>query len=198
MPRLALILLALAAAASPRLAIAQQSRRTGTGPGVVDFSGVEIGPDLGLDFGAASGGAFGGHIGYNLQWSQIVGGLEADAMWTSLSTGSGGPFAFQENVLTSVRGKAGYAFGAFLAYGTLGVGWGTTDSTSWLGNHGATVDGAAFGVGAEYALTRNVSFRAEYLRYQFGNVSYGDLFPFVTQNVDASVNMLRLGASVHF
>ena len=119
-------------------------------------------------------------------------------MWTNLSSGSGGPFTFNENFLTSVRGRAGYAFGAFMAYGTLGIGWGTTDSTSWLGNRSSTVDGAVFGLGAEYALTRNVSFRAEYLRYQFGNVSYGYSFPYATQNVDASTNMLRLGASVHF
>jgi outer membrane immunogenic protein len=200
---LVLTIFALAAAASAPPALAQQAYRTDTGPGVADFSGVEVGPDLGFVFGntgsySTSGGAFGGHIGYTLQRSQIVGGVEADAMWTNLSSGSGGPLTFNENFLTSVRGKAGYAFGAFLAYGTLGIGWGTTDTTSWLGNRSSTVDGAVFGLGAEYALTRNVSFRVEYLRYQFGNVSYGYSFPYATQTVDASTNMLRLGASVHF
>ncbi len=199
MPRLVPILLAFAAAASASSALAQQPYRTDIGRGIADFSGVELGPDLGFVLGSSggSGGAFGGHVGYNLQWSQIVGGVEADAMWTSLSNSSG-QFTFKENFLASVRGKAGYAFGPFLAYGTLGVGWATTDTASWLGNHGSTVDGVVFGVGAEYALTRNVTFRAEYLRYQFGDVSYGYAYPFVMQNVDASTNLLRLGASLHF
>jgi outer membrane immunogenic protein len=199
MGRLVLSLVVAAAASAPA-ALAQQTHRTDTGPDAVDFSGVELGPDLGFAFGTSggSGGAFGGHVGYNLQWSQIVGGVEADALWTNLSTGSGGPLTFTEHFLTSVRGKAGYAFGPVLAYGTLGIGWATTDYTSWLGNHGATVDGAVFGVGAEYPLTRYVTVRAEYLRYQFGDVSYGYAFPNVSQSVNASTNMLRLGASLHF
>ena len=184
-------------------ASAQQTYRTNAGPNGADFSGVEFGPDLGYGFGATgpyytSGGAFGGHLGYNLQSGRLVGGIEADALAANLSTGQGGPFSFSTNFLSSARGKAGYVFGDLMAYGTVGFGLGTTDTSNWLGSHGATVDGAAFGLGAEYALTRNVSFRAELMRYQFGDVTATTLFPYVSQTVNASTTLLRLGASVHF
>ncbi len=199
------VVLAIVAAAclGASAAAAQESYRTSTGPNGADFSGVEFGPDLGFGFGATgpyytAGGVFGGHVGYNLQASHWLGGVEADALAANIRTGQGGPFSFSENFLTSLRGKAGYVFGDLLAYGTLGFGWGTTSSTNWLGSHGATVDGVVFGLGADYALTRNVSLRAELLRYQFGDVSYGTVFPYVSQSVNASTNLLRLGASVHF
>jgi outer membrane immunogenic protein len=184
-------------------ASAQQTYRTSTGPYGADFSGVEIGPDLAYGFGTSapyytSGGAFGGHVGYNLQSQQLLGGVEADALGTNLSTGQGGPFSFSEKFLTSLRGKAGYVFGDLMAYGTLGVGWGTTEYTNWLGSRGATVNGAVFGVGAEYALTRNVSFRAEVIRYQFGDLTYSGAYPFLSQTVSASTNLMRVGASLHF
>jgi outer membrane immunogenic protein len=193
----------IAASLAAPAALAQQTYRTSTGPYGADFSGIEFGPDLSYGFGTSgpyysSGGAFGGHLGYNLQSGHLLGGVEADALATNLQTGQGGPFSFSEKFLTSLRGKAGYVFGDLMAYGTLGVGWGTTDYANWLGSHGATVDGAVFGVGAEYALTRNVSFRAEYMRYQFGDVTYGGVFPFVSQTVNASTNLLRVGASLHF
>ena len=42
-----------------------------------------------------------------------------------------------------------------------------------LGNSsGQTVKGVAFGVGVEYPITRNVSLRAELLRYDFGGATY--------------------------
>jgi opacity protein-like surface antigen len=146
-------------------ASARQTYRTGAGPYGADFSGIEFGPDLRLWLRHnrpyyTSGGAFGGHLGYDLQSGHLVGGVEADALAANPSTGQGGPFSFSTHFLRSARGKAGYVFGDLMAYGTLGIGWGMTDTSNWLGSQGATVDGAAFGVGAEYALTRNVSFRA--------------------------------------
>jgi outer membrane immunogenic protein len=174
---------------------AQQTFRTNAGPGVADFSGVAFGPDLGLAFGSTSGGAFGGHVGYNLQSGQLVGGVEADAMFSNLS--NSGAFSLNEKFLTSIRGKAGYAFGDFLAYGTLGVGFSTAQYNNWFGSRSTTLTGAVFGVGGEYALTRNVSLRAEYLRYQFGDISYS-AWPYTGQSMTASTNLLRVGASIHF
>ena len=174
---------------------AQQAYRTTTGPGVADFSGVGFGPDLGLAFGSTSGGAFGGHVGYNFQSGAFVGGAEADAMFSNLSNSDA--FGLNEKFLASIRGKGGYAFGNFLAYGTLGVGFSSAQYNTWFGNQSTTLTGAVFGIGGEYALTRNVSVRAELLRYQFGDISYAVL-PFLSQSITASTNVLRVGASIHF
>jgi len=203
MRRLVVCVSTAAALLAASAASAQQTYRTSTGPYGADFSGIEIGPDVAYGFGTSapyftSGAALGGHLGYNLQNNQLLGGVEVDALGTNLSTGQGGPFSFSEHFLTSLRAKAGYVFGNLMAYGTVGVGWGTTDYTNWLGSRGATVNGAVFGVGADYALTRNVSFRAELMRYQFGDLTYGGAFPFVSQTVSASTNLLRVGASLHF
>jgi opacity protein-like surface antigen len=52
------------------------------------------------------------------------------------------------------------------------------------------------GVCAEYALTKTVSLRAEYLRYDFGNTIYAT--PFSSKPIYTDTNLFRLGASVHF
>ncbi len=168
-----------------------------------NFSGFEIGPDLGYGFGTTgpynvSGGAAGGHVGYNLQSGPLVGGAEVDAMGANLTTGQGASFGFSTTFLSSLRAKAGYAAGALMPYATVGIGWGSTNFTSYWGNHDEMLSGLTFGVGAEYAVTRNVSFRAEILRYQFGDVTYAGALPYETQSVNASTNMLRIGANVRF
>jgi opacity protein-like surface antigen len=56
--------------------------------------------------------------------------------------------------------------------------------------------GYVLGVGAEYALTRIVSIRLEYLRYDFGNATYNT--PFASRPIYTDTNLLRVGASVHF
>jgi len=87
-------------------------------------------------------------------------------------------------------------FGNLLAYGTLGWAWSTTDY-KYLGNSsGQTINGLAFGVGAEYPITRNVSIRGELLRYDFGGATY--TFPSLTRSVTTSTNVARIGASLHF
>jgi outer membrane immunogenic protein len=198
-----LVLCAVAAAAISGGAAFAQDTRTSSGPYGADFSGVELGPDVGFAIGSSgpyysSGAAVGGHIGYNIQGGGLVGGVEADGLATNVSSGQSGLVRFNEKFLTSLRGKGGYAFGNLLAYGTIGPAWGSTEATTWYGSHGTTVGGLAFGVGAEYSITRNVSLRAELLRYQFGDVSYNWAYPYVSQTVNASNNMLRIGGSVHF
>ncbi len=198
-----LVLCALAAAAISGGAAFAQDYRTSSGPNGADFSGVEVGPDVGFAIGSSgpyynSGAAFGGHVGYNIQGGALVGGVEADGLATNVSSSQSGSVRFNEKFLTSLRGKGGYAFGNLLAYGTIGPAWGVTEATSWYGSHGSTVGGVAFGVGAEYAITRNVSLRAELLRYQFGDVAYSWTYPYASQSVNASNNMLRVGGSVHF
>jgi outer membrane immunogenic protein len=175
--------------------------RTNTGPGGADFSGVELGPDLGVALGTAgsaniSGPAGGMHIGYNFQSQQIVGGVEGDITFGSIRSGSLGSADFSQNFLSSARVKGGYAFGNLLAYGTLGWAWSTTNYSYLGGSSAETVRGLAYGVGLEYAITRNVSIRAELLRYDFEGATY--YVPPVPQELTTSTNVARVGASVHF
>ena len=87
-------------------------------------------------------------------------------------------------------------FGNLLAYGTLGWAWSTTNYTYLGDSSGQTVKGVAYGVGAEYPITRNVSIRGELLRYDFEGATY--TFPTSTQSLTTSTNVARIGANIHF
>ncbi|MGD1016076.1 MAG: outer membrane beta-barrel protein [Roseiarcus sp.] len=201
MRRLASSLLPLALLLAASGAEADEFNRTNTGPRGADFSGVELGPDFGVALGAASsanisGPAGGAHIGYNFQAGSVVGGVEADAMFSAIRSGTLGSASFDQDFLSSTRVKGGYAFGNLLAYGTLGWAWSTTDYRDLGVSTNRTVDGVAFGAGAEYAITRNVTLRAELLRYNFGGATYAT--PSAPQSLTTSTNVVRIGASVHF
>jgi outer membrane immunogenic protein len=192
---------ALACVLAASSAQAADFNRTNTGPYGADFSGVEVGPDLGVGLGSASsanisGPVGGAHVGYNFQSNRIVGGVEADAMFSGVKSGSYGAGSFRQDFLSSTRVKGGYAFGDLLAYGTIGWAWSTTNFQDLGVSSNKTVSGIAYGLGAEYAITRNVSLRAELLRYDFGNANYAT--PFSSQEVYTSTNVMRVGASVHF
>jgi outer membrane immunogenic protein len=175
--------------------------RTNTGPDGADFSGVALGVDAGVALGSAgganaSGPAGGAHLGYNFQAAHIVGGAEIDTMFGSIKTGSLGIASFSQNNLSSARVKGGYAFGDILGYGTIGWGYSTAHYEDPTGAQNKTIRGLVFGFGAEYALTKVVSIRAEYLRYDFGNNSYAT--PYASKPIYTDTNLLRVGASVHF
>jgi outer membrane immunogenic protein len=201
MRRLVLGLSPFAALLWATVAGAADVNRTYTGPGVADFSGVELGPDLGVALGTVgsanmSGPAGGAHLGYNFQSQQFVGGVEGDVTFGSIRTGSLGSAEFNENFMSSARVKGGYAFGPMLAYGTLGWAWSTTNYSDLGSSSGQTVKGVVFGAGVEYAITRNVSLRAELLRYDFNGADY--VIPPSSQALTTSTNVARIGASVHF
>ena len=182
-------------------AAADDLYRTDIGPAGADFSGVEIGPDLGVALGAAgsaniSGPAGGAHVGYNFQANRVVGGVEGDVTFGSIRSGSLGAASFSQHFLSTARVKGGYVFGNLLAYGTLGWAWSTTDYTYLGASSGETVKGLVFGLGAEYPITRDVSLRAELLRYDFGGATY--LVPPTPQSLTTSTNVARVGASLHF
>jgi outer membrane immunogenic protein len=175
--------------------------RTYTGPGVADFSGMAIGVDGAAALGSAndvslSGPAGGVHLGYNLQSGGLVGGVEADAIFGSISSGSFGAGSFKQDFLSSARAKAGYAFGNFLAYGTIGWAFSTTSYQDASGSSDKTIGGEVFGAGLEYALTRNVSVRGEYLFYDFGGATYTT--PFASRSISTSTSLVRVGGSLHF
>jgi outer membrane immunogenic protein len=160
-----------------------------------------LGVDGGVAFGSAStahttGPAGGAHLGYNFQASHFVGGAEVDSMFGSIRTGSLGAPSFNQSYLSSARVKAGYVFGDIPGYGTVGWAYSTVNYEDPLASQNKTITGSVFGFGAEYALTRNVSVRAEYLRYDFGNADYSTTYS--SRQIYTDTNLLRAGASVHF
>lgn len=203
--RLLPLLTCTAALALATPALAQDfTSRTSTG-GTADFSGVGLGIDAGLGVGSADniGASFnpsgiigGAHVGYNFQAQRIVGGAEADFLTSRLRSGTVMSMSFRQNYLYSARVKAGYVFGDLLAYGTLGYAYSTASYRDFSGASDKTIRGAAYGGGLEYALTRNVSIRGEYIRYDFGTQTY--VTPLSTLPISTNTNLLRAGASVHF
>jgi outer membrane immunogenic protein len=104
---------------------------------VVDF-GDQFGFADSLNYNA-NGVIGGAHVGYNLKFSQFVGGLEGDVDGSSLSKSvtvapaaiGFDPLTFNAhlNVQGSIRGRIGYAWDRVLLYGTGGVAFAGATST---------------------------------------------------------------------
>ncbi|MGP0057919.1 MAG: outer membrane protein [Beijerinckiaceae bacterium] len=202
-------------------------------PPVFSWTGVYIGGQVGYQWGTTTtaysnaAGAYvsepsvkpngvvgGAHIGYNLQFSQIVVGLEGDVDGSSYK-GSGTDTLGVVSGVTrtpvegSLRGRVGVAWDRALIYGTGGAAFGDlhTSLTSVTGtdtfNDGRV--GWTVGGGIEYAVTNNWSVRAEYRYTDFGK--FGDLAtnssavfvgnPYTLQRHDTD-NAVRIGFSYKF
>lgn len=128
------------------------------------WSGLYAGANVGYDFGNSGfngvSGVSGGLLaGYNFQpapW--IVVGLEADA-------------GYANGYLGTLRGRLGVpVMPALLVYGTGGFAFGTPTLTQ-VHPFTNVSTGWSAGAGAEYALTSNLSLRAEWLYYDLGPVT---------------------------
>jgi opacity protein-like surface antigen len=163
---------------------------------IVDWTGVYLGFNGGFTFGGSdwtdsvtggstgsfgtSGFVFGGTLGANYQIGALVVGVESDADWadasgfgtfTATSLCAGGCLT-KSHWLSTVRGRAGYAFERFLVYGTAGAAFG--DVRANFSNDpvsSATESGWAAGAGVEVALARNWTAKAEYLFIDLSNGS---------------------------
>ncbi len=173
----------------------------------------------------------GGQFGYNYQMGAYVLGLEADLDWvggvktTSYTAPPNGIITNSDTQkaglqwLGTVRGRLGYAFDRTLFYGTGGLAYGrVTATTNGSGSDGTNTDifagdasgvrvGYAVGGGIEYAVTYNLTAKAEYLYYNLGTASYAvapanaiavgeGLFINASQKFDGS--MLRVGLNYKF
>jgi outer membrane immunogenic protein len=111
--------------------------------------------------------------------------------------------------LASGRVRLGYTvLPDLLAYGTAGVGWshsafgGTASDISLPGGTLAVATGArkfgwVAGTGLEYKLWNHVLVRAEYLHYDFGDITY-NLPMFGVINTSSTVDVVRGGLSYKF
>ena len=146
----------------------------------------------------------GGHIGYNFQTSSnLVLGLETDLMLggaTSSSTNGATTATMRDTWNSSVRARAGYAFGPALLYGTGGIAIAGQDLT--LSNGAASANfsdmrlGYVVGAGVEYKFTPQISGRIEGLHYGYRDSSVS--WAAGSQVVKQDSNVLRGGLSFQF
>lgn len=142
----------------------------------------------------AAGFSGGGQIGYNYQFAnRIVAGVEADLQGTTLHGTyenynecdflgcSHGQDEQKVDWWGTVRGRLGYAFGNLLPYATAGFAYGEVTNgcdystiavlTCYAGNPyswSSVRPGWTAGAGLEYALTGNLTLKAEYLYTDLG------------------------------
>ena len=170
----------------------------------------------------SSGFLAGGQLGYNRQLSNhVVVGLETDAQWSGITAShqaSSGP------ALTDIgngldwfgttRARLGWASGSTLTYVTGGVAYGEVSARGlqisgglFSGSATQTKAGWTIGGGVEYALSKNLSLKAEYLYVDFGGVSgsaYGVAPPPVQPFVGSfstghfGANVTRIGLNWRF
>jgi len=158
----------------------------------VDWGGLSFGFNLGTAIGASQFadpvpmngvGFLGGlKLGYNWQlMPNIVAGFETDAEYRSeiggSTNGHGTVSGSRGGYLGSFRGRLGYAFDRWLVYGTGGLAYGhiiaprSFSGANLLGpayafgasQNNPFLPGWTVGGGLQFALTSNISVKAEYL-----------------------------------
>ncbi len=152
-----------------------------------------------------SGGLAGGTAGYNWQFGNTVLGLEGDIDWANLKGTASSALcpngcSTSDSWLSTVRGRAGYAFGGVLPYVTGGLAVGDIKAAT-PGFAGASTTNAGWTVGAglEIALPGNWSAKAEYLHVDLGRFNCGvncGVAP--TNNVSMHDNVVRAGVNYRF
>jgi len=152
-----------------------------------------------------SGGVAGGTAGYNWQFGNAVLGLEADVDWANLKgTSSSAPCpagcTTSDTWLSTVRGRAGYAFGGVLPYITGGLAMGDIRAaTPGFAGASGTNAGWTVGGGIEFALPGNWSAKAEYLHVDLGSFNCGaNCNGLPTDNVSMHDNIVRAGVNYRF
>ena len=165
-------------------------------------------------------GVFGGfQVGYNQQFGRFVAGVEADWQLSSQEDDlEFDDFVGDNGVLYSgsanndqdwfgtLRGRAGVAFDRVFLYGTGGLAFANREYSLEVdtGGRGADIDadesvdfGYVLGAGAEFALTDNLSAKAE---YQFIDIEDEDFAEEGDFGTDPSVSFhtVRVGVNYRF
>ncbi len=181
-----------------------------------NWSGFYLGGNAGGGWGTSwwqanttgvnfSGAQVGGTAGYNWQYGNAVLGLEGDMDWSNLkgtATSTLCPFGCttSDSWLSTVRGRAGYAFGTVLPYVTGGLAVGDIRANMpGFAVASTTNAGWTIGGGIEIALPGNWSAKAEYLHVDLGRFNCGvDCGAAGVDNVSMHDNMVRAGLNYHF
>ena len=160
-------------------------------PSVFNWSGFYVKGDVGYALGDVDFSGFGQSvtveprgvtagvgIGYDWQISQnwVVGiGLDANWLGAKQSTGIGGVASITGDLdyYGVLKAKVGYSFGTWQIFATGGYAYGHLGSGISVVNLSADdfIGGWAYGMGAEFALTRNVALTLAWERVDFGTGS---------------------------
>ena len=151
-----------------------------------------------------SGAQVGGTAGYNWQFGNAVLGLEGDIDWSNLKGTSSAVLcpgcSTSDSWLSTVRGRAGYAFGGIMPYVTGGLAVGDIRASApGFGGASATNAGWTVGGGIEIALPGNWTAKAEYLHADLGKFNCGlNCSASPTNNVSMHDDVVRAGVNYHF
>jgi opacity protein-like surface antigen len=157
----------------------------------------------------ASGWLLGGGGGYNWQNGPWVAGITGDLSGGSVKGSSptcGGvadTCGTKLNQLGTVRGLLGYSDdryeGRYLVFITAGPAWGHISAFDTLfAVSGSKLEtGVAFGGGLDIMLSRQVSFKIEYLRVDFGKSNFFDIVPGTPEQVSLKANIIRAGLTFY-
>lgn len=158
---------------------------------VYNWSGIYLGVNGGWGWGqskwstgtttwntSSNGGVIGGTLGANFQWDAFVLGIEGDWDYSAIGTGTstticnfGGTCQVGNNWLSTVRGRAGWAFDRVLFYATAGGAFANVQTTANGVQNTRTQGGWTAGGGVEWAFAENWTARAEYLYVGLGTYS---------------------------
>lgn len=170
---------------------------------VFSWTGFYIGGNAGYGWGNGqdalgiagidpSGGFGGGQLGVNYQFgNNVVAGLEADLQGGDISAGSGA-LSSNLDMLGTVRGRLGYAFGRVLPYVTGGFAYGTNSIDNLGASQSKTLTGWTAGAGIEYAITDHWTAKTEYLYTDLGSKFYD------TIGADAGVTAHTAKVGINF
>jgi high affinity Mn2+ porin len=184
--------------------------------GHVGYGGGSLGPgtnplpEEGQLFPPSITGLTGGYqAGYNKQLANhVVLGVEADASFGSPLDAvrlTPNPFNTTLDYVSTVRGRAGYAFDRWMPYLTGGFAWGHSHvnlndgAGSVFAAPGQIQTGWTAGAGVEFAVSGNWSAKLEYDYIDLGRQTY-DLtgFGLPSVSVDPRVNLVKLGLNYRF
>ena len=192
--RLAAVL-ALGAAAIGAMSVTAKAQSTGNFQGV--YGGIHAGGAFGKAQAANTSGFVAGvQAGANAQFqNNVVVGVEGDVSASSISH-KGFQDKFRQGAVGTVRARGGYAFDRVLVYGTGGLAVSSSEWKNPVATTSKTLSGWAYGVGAEFLMTPNVTVRGEFLRYDYGKETY--LSQIGPVGVKPSNNVLRAGTNLKF
>lgn len=162
-----------------------------------------------FDKSTLRGGLFGATAGYNFQQDAFVYGVEADIAVSNATTGVVCVLVCAEaktKWLSTLRGRAGYAYDKFLFYGTGGLAVGRVKNNvippiaGSLGTYSAIHTGWTVGFGTEYAIDQNMSVKMEFAHIDLGTKtsSPGSLSVANQYKISPKINVIKVGFNMKF